>query len=371
MGSWQVLLDTVWNTRFEDLLIDDRFLLDGTTTCILWGAVAPAIVAFTTQNHAEYQTGHMGESRLRIRFPHLDMRSVCKGWGPWAYDHVCWALRKWKSRNIESRSVLPFVLPHLSRICTQTVRSPLKRLNKGNSGNNGNHIIGIWYEHIYERHEWPSTQICCPSCNLAKLKVGTRRATGHNSRDISGWRHAEQLLLGNWRVFKMTCDGLHVWTAKINCFVTFGSSNCTFVPIVWWWLWNICETSTAQEAWSINQVAASSRRFGLTMLTVSRCPRHRNVTCRTIGSVSHCLWWYFLYALGLRQGCYYQKDATSGAYFREYALVFGASRLAALHEILIQDQMTANKKTETHIYTRWTAPRYFTWTNFYTFKHLC
>lgn len=53
-------------------------------------------------------------------------------------------------------------------------------------------------------------------------------------------------------------------------------------------------------------------------------------------------------ALGLRQGCYYQKDATSGAYFREYALVFGASRLAALHEILIPDQMTANNETNTH-----------------------
>ncbi|CAK9000890.1 unnamed protein product [Durusdinium trenchii] len=35
------------------------------------GAVAPAIIAFTTQHHAEYQ--QPGENRLRIRFPHLDM----------------------------------------------------------------------------------------------------------------------------------------------------------------------------------------------------------------------------------------------------------------------------------------------------------
>ena len=114
--------------RFEDFVIDDRFLLDGIiTTCILWGAVAPAIVAFTTQNHAEYRTGQMGESRLRIRFPHLDMRSVCKGWGPWASDHVCWALQKWKSRKIESRSVLPFVKQNLYPDCKVTFEMPHQR----------------------------------------------------------------------------------------------------------------------------------------------------------------------------------------------------------------------------------------------------
>ena len=59
-------------------------------------------------------------------------------------------------------------------------------------------------------------------------------------------------------------------------------------------------------------------------------------------------------ALGLRQGCYYQKDATSGAYFREYALVFGASRLAALHEIW---NPWSNDSKQWDKHTWWTAPR--------------
>ena len=101
--------------------------------------------------------------------------------------------------------------------------------------------------HQRQYYYWNMNDMSATNDPLAKLKVGTSRATGHNSRDISGWRHAEQLRLGNWRVFKIPCDGWHLWTTKINCFVTFGSSKCTFVPLVWWWLWTICETSTKHE----------------------------------------------------------------------------------------------------------------------------